>query len=196
VLQQAVQSGVAELLWNENFAYATGWDESKGRYLGLKASEHVSVTLSSQSLIVKPEVAQRQFDADTAATAMTIEPPQVNNSEGREQKTGDGKQEKRAKKQVTKEKTGTYDPLPISSHPVPPKRFYGSIKLDALRLRRDAGQIADEVIQHFTSLVSAEVEITLEVQVSIPNGAPDNVVRTITENCRVLKFTSQEFENE
>ena len=26
--------------------------------------------------------------------------------------------------------------------------FYGSIKLDALRLRRNAGQIADEVIQH------------------------------------------------
>jgi hypothetical protein len=70
-----------------------------------------------------------------------------------------------------------------------PKRFYGSVKLDALRLRRDAGQIADEVIQHFTSLAGAEVEITLEVQVSIPEGVPDNVVRTVTENCRVLKFT-------
>lgn len=65
-----------------------------------------------------------------------------------------------------------------------------------MRLLRDAGQIADEVIQHFTSLVGAEVEITLEVQASIPDGVPDNVVRTVTENCRVLKFTSQEFENE
>lgn len=70
------------------------------------------------------------------------------------------------------------------------------MKLDALRLRRDAGQVADEVIQHFTSLVGAEVEITIEIQVRTPEGVPDNVVRTVTENCRVLKFTNQEFEEE
>ena len=195
VLQQAVESGVAELLWSENFAYATGWDESKGRYLGLKAGEYTSVTLSSQSIIVKPEVAQRQFDTDAAA-ATTTHTSKVNNSEGREQETEYGKQETREKKQGTKEKIGSYNPSPISSQTVLPKRFYGSIKLDALRLRRDTGQIADEVIQHFASLVGTEVEITLEVQASIPNGVPDNVVRTITENCRVLKFTTQEFENE
>ncbi|MBD2309099.1 hypothetical protein H6G17_26920 [Chroococcidiopsis sp. FACHB-1243] len=50
--------------------------------------------------------------------------------------------------------------------------------------------IPHEVIQHFASLVGAEVKITLEVQASIPNGVPDNVVRTVTENCQVLKFTS------
>lgn len=42
VLLQAIAEGVAALLWNENFAYATGWDESKGRYLGLKAAEHIT----------------------------------------------------------------------------------------------------------------------------------------------------------
>lgn len=197
VLQQAVESGVAELLWNENFAYASGWDESKGRYLGLKAGEHISVTLSSQSLIVKPEVAQRQFDADAVATATTTtQTAQVKDSGDRRQETRDREQGMGDRRQGTGEKTGTYEPSPISSHAVPPKRFYGSIKLDALRLLRDTGQIADEIIQHFTSLVGAEVEITLEVQASIPDGVPDNVVRTVTENCRVLKFTSQEFENE
>ena len=196
VLQQAVESGVAELLWNENFAYATGWDESKARYLGLKAGEYTSVTLSSQSLIVKPEVAQRQFDADAAAAAtIAIQTPQVKDLGNREQEAGSREQGTGGRKQGTGEKTSTYDSSPIPSHAVPPKRFYGAIKLDALRLRRDAGQIADEIIQHFTSLVSAEVEITLEVQVSVPDGVPDHVVRTVTENCRVLKFTSQEFEN-
>jgi hypothetical protein len=68
--------------------------------------------------------------------------------------------------------------------------------LDALRWRRDAGQIADEGIQHFTSLVAAEVELNIEIQVRIPEGVPDNVVRTVTENCRVLKFTVQEFESD
>ena len=110
----------------------------------------------------------------------------------REDDTADGK----TREQTTGEKTGIDNPSPISSKAVLPKGFYGSIKLDALRLRRDAGQIADEIIQHFTSLVSAEVEITLEVQVSVPDGVPDNVVRTVTENCRVLKFISQEFEDE
>jgi hypothetical protein len=74
-----------------------------------------------------------------------------------------------------------------------PKRFYGTTKLDALSLRRDVGQIADEVLQHFSSLVGAEVEITLELHLNLPDGIPENVIRTITENCRVLKFTNQEF---
>ncbi|MDZ8257986.1 hypothetical protein [Nostoc sp. ChiQUE01b] len=32
----------------------------------MKAAEHITVTLSSQNLIVKPEVAQRQFETDAA----------------------------------------------------------------------------------------------------------------------------------
>ncbi|MBW4506717.1 MAG: hypothetical protein KME64_09420 [Scytonematopsis contorta HA4267-MV1] len=77
-----------------------------------------------------------------------------------------------------------------------PKRFYGTVKLDALRLRRDVGQIADEVLQHLSSLVDAEVEITLEIQINVPDGVPENVVRTVKENCKVLKFTNHEFEQE
>jgi hypothetical protein len=40
------------------------------------------------------------------------------------------------------------------------------------------------------------VKITLEIEARIPQGAPDNVVRTVTENGRTLKFTSQGFEKE
>jgi len=45
-------------------------------------------------------------------------------------------------------------------------------------------------------LVGAKVTVTLEVEADIPTGAPDHVVRTVTENSRTLKFTSQEFEKE
>ncbi len=187
VLLEAIAQGVAALVWNENFAYATGWDESKGRYLGLKTAEHITVTLSSQSLIVKPEVAQRQLEAD-AAMAKPPTPPLV--KEG----TGSYKTEK--------EKTIDTVVTPNDSSNgkvtviVSPKRFYGSVKLDALRLRRDVGQIADEVIQHLSSLVDAEVEITLELQVTVPEGVPDNVIRTVSENCQVLNFSNQGFEQE
>jgi predicted AAA+ superfamily ATPase len=64
------------------------------------------------------------------------------------------------------------------------------------RLRRDVGQIADEVLQHFSSLVGAQVEITLELHINVPDGIPENVIRIVTENCRVLKFANQEFEPE
>jgi hypothetical protein len=44
--------------------------------------------------------------------------------------------------------------------------------------------------------VGADVKVTLEIQADIPSGAPDHVVRTVTENCRTLKFDSQGFEKE
>jgi hypothetical protein len=52
------------------------------------------------------------------------------------------------------------------------------------------------VIAHLSGLVGAEVTVTLEVEAEIPSGAPDHVVRTVTENSRTLKFTSQGFEQE
>jgi hypothetical protein len=40
------------------------------------------------------------------------------------------------------------------------------------------------------------VTVTLEVEAETPAGAPDNVVRTVTENSRTLKFTQQGFEKD
>jgi hypothetical protein len=53
---------------------------------------------------------------------------------------------------------------------------------------RDAGKIAEEVIAHLSGLIGANVTVTLEISAEIPDGAPDNVVRTVTENARTLKF--------
>ena len=38
--------------------------------------------------------------------------------------------------------------------------------------------------------------VTLEIDADIPAGAPDHVVRTVTENSRTLKFNSHGFERE
>jgi hypothetical protein len=75
-------------------------------------------------------------------------------------------------------------------------RFHGSVPVDPLRLGRDAARIAEEVVQHLTGLVGAKVEITLEIQAEIPNGATDKLVRDVTENCRTLKFTEYGFEEQ
>ena len=76
------------------------------------------------------------------------------------------------------------------------KRFHGSVELDSTRVGRDAGRIAEEVLSHLSGLVGAEVRVTLEVEAQIPDGAPESVVRTMTENSQTLKFTSHGFELE
>ncbi|HEY9609625.1 MAG TPA: hypothetical protein V6C93_09685, partial [Allocoleopsis sp.] len=182
-----VQEGVAAVLWTENFAYADGWDETKQRYLGLKAGEHITATLSGQSLLVKPDVAQRQREADAELERQR-----------QEELVGTGGST------AVKTTTGSYDTSTAtgsSSTTVtpPPKklqRFYGSVELDPLRVTRDTGLVADEVLQHLTSLLGAEVKVTLEISVEVPDGVPEHVVRTVTENCRTLKFKNQAFEED
>lgn len=77
-----------------------------------------------------------------------------------------------------------------------PRRFYGTVRLDPARVGRDASRIADEVIAHLAGPLGAEVTVTLEVEAKLPGGASDQIVRTVTENSRTLKFTSHGFESE
>ena len=61
---------------------------------------------------------------------------------------------------------------------------------------RDAGEIAEGVIAHLAGLVGAAVTVTIEIAAVIPEGAPEQVVRTVTESSKTLKFTSHGFEIE
>ena len=42
--------------------------------------------------------------------------------------------------------------------------------------------------------MGADVKVTLEIEANIPDGAPEQVVRTVTENSRTLKFEVSGFE--
>jgi predicted AAA+ superfamily ATPase len=182
VVAQAIRDGIQRLTWDDTFAYAEGWDEQRQRYLGLRAGEGTSVLLDRNTLVVKPDAAQRQLDADDAARRERER--QITGvdtgTDGGSDTTGTG--------------TGTVEPEPEAQKKVP-RRFFGTVHLDPLRVGRDASSVAQEVVQHLSGLVGAEAEITLEIQVRIPDGVPDHVVRTVAENCRVLKFASAEFES-
>jgi hypothetical protein len=52
------------------------------------------------------------------------------------------------------------------------------------------------VIAHLAGQPGAEVLVTLEINVRLPNGASEQTVRAVTENSRTLKFTSHAFEKE
>jgi hypothetical protein len=70
------------------------------------------------------------------------------------------------------------------------------VELDTLRISRDAGRLAEEIVQHLSTLPSANVRVRLEIDAEMPDGVPAKVVRTVSENCRTLKFISQGFEEE
>lgn len=75
-----------------------------------------------------------------------------------------------------------------------PRRFHGSVSLQATPVGRDAGRIADEVISHLAGLVGSDLNVTLEISAEVQGGVPDKVVWTVTENCRALKFKDHGFE--
>ena len=131
-------------------------------------------------LLVKADAARRQLDAEGAAAARDAAP-----AKGEAGATAHGVAE-----------PGAGDQPADTPKSVPPRRFHGAVELDPARVGRDAAQIADEVISHLAGLVGANVRVTLEIEAEIPSGVPDQVVRTVTENGRTLKFMSQGFEKE
>ena len=184
VLLRAIQDGLALLTWTQDsFAFADSFDEGEGRYRGLVAGRIVTLTdAAGPGMLVKPQCAWRQMTAERAKAPPDGDSGLVGGGGG-------------AGPAVPGPDTPSGAPA-ATPEPVRPKRFHGSVALDATRVGRDASRIADEVIAHLAGLVGARVKVTLEVEAEIPNGAPDHVVRTVTENSRTLKFASQGFEKE
>ena len=185
VLLETIQNGTSGLLWAENYAYATGWDESQQRYLGLKAGtqEILTIAINSQNLLVKPDVAQQQIQGDEQLRYADRLPLSTTSGVGPAKDTT-----------ASVGGYGNKSSTTIVVDPPQKTRFYGSVEIDALRSIGETRQIADEILQHFTAIVGADVKITLDVQVTLPEGASDDLVRTITENCRVLQFQNYGFE--
>ena len=181
VLLRAISDGVALLTWEHDaFAIADSFDDEAKRYRGLRGAQVVSMPdADAPGLLVKPDVARRQLDAesgepDGAGTAGTVGGDGPDPGEGSE--------------------PGAPPPdKPTATRPV---RFHGTVLLDSARAGRDAGRIAEEVISHLSGLVGAKVTVTLEIEAEVPSGTPDHVVRTVTENSRTLKFTNHGFEKE
>jgi hypothetical protein len=110
----------------------------------LRGGQGVLLTVDDAGLIVRPDVARRQFDAET---------PQPEPTAGGSA-TGDTGQ------------TGTTTGAVSAGPAVAPlaRRFHGTVSLDPTRVGRDAGRIAEEVIAHLAGQPGGEVDARL------PNG--------------------------
>ena len=171
VLTGALRDGVALLTWRmDTFGYAESLDEDTGRYLGLRGGEQVAVTPDGAALIVRPEVAQQQREADASEPEpRTLSDDSIPSDPHRPKVPGE------------------QSPL-LPQDPEGPRRYHGSVQLDPARVGRDASQIAEEIIAHLVGLAGSEVTVTLDIEARLPDGASEHVLRTVTENGRELRF--------
>ena len=147
---------------------------STRRAAGTSASSpgrHATALIDGSSVVVKPEAARRQLDVEK----LLVE-PDPDRGPGREPGLGPG-------------------PGPETAPPVKVvSRFFAVKSLDPQRVSRDADQIATEIVTHLVGLVGANVEVKLEIIAEVPAGVPGDVVRTVTENAKTLKFEQHGFE--
>ena len=183
VLLNAISDGIALLTWEQDaYAFADSFDDEAKRYRGLRGGQVVSLPDSdAPGLLVKPDIARQQVDAESAQPT----------GSGEVAGAGTG-----GESTVPGRGSGRGEVPPVPQPTPQPTRFHGTATLDSARVGRDASRIADEVIAHLSSLVGVKVTVTLEIEADVPDGAPDHVVRTVTENSRTLRFTSQGFEKE
>ena len=182
VLLDAIGDGTTHMLWrDETFAYSEGVDEKTGRYLGLKAGDPCLAKIGG--FLVRSQAADLQMTQDRSreqgpGTPVPIIPG--------------------TPVPPTQPRIFGQPPAPISVAPKAKvlRRFHGHVQLDPNRTGRDAGNIAEAIIQHLALLNGAEVEVTMEIKARVPEGASEQIVRTVTENCRTLKFDGFGFEEE
>ncbi len=192
VLIAAIREGIMLPTWqSETFAYAQSKD-ADGRYLGLTGGGAATVQQEGGALVVKPGVAAEQQRKDSEAAQSkagngTTTVAESGQAEVRDQ-TAD----------TTASGTSLVQDTGAQTSPAAPayRRFHGSVQLDSLRVGRDAGRIADEVIQHLTKLIGSDVQVTLEIQARLQDGASEKTIRDVTENCRTLRFDTFGFEEE
>lgn len=169
VLLNAIAQGAGEsIVWEKDtFAYAA-FIADEGRYMGLCAGKRPP-DVNLGGIIVKSEVAAKQVQEEKPAqpTTSTIadSPSQIPIRPGE------------------------------PAAPSLPRRFVLDVDVDPLRLPREVGQIAEAVVAHLNGLVGAKLSISLQVDARVPNGIPENVQRTVTENCKTLKIGNFGFED-
>ena len=176
VLVESIQAGINELVC-DRFAYAGRFDEEKKRYEGLKLTGGGSVVIDGFSVLVKPDIALSQQSEDTAAQSSAALGERAGVA------TRDGIAATTSTTAQTSDEANT-----------PAQRYFGTVEIDADRAGRDMGRIAEEVLQHLTTLPRSKVRVVVEIEAEIPEGVPDGIKRIVNENGQTLRFKAHGFE--
>ncbi|GAA1834994.1 Swt1 family HEPN domain-containing protein [Luedemannella flava] len=165
----------AVLVWHsDGFALADGYDETSHRYRGLLLpNDHVGTAITDSTLVVQPDIAQRQHDQEVVSEVPehgTTLPP------------------------------AGHPPGPTPPSSGPPARtndktrYFATKQLSADRYGTDFKKIADEIIAHLAAVSDVHLAVRIEIEATTPTGFDPNRVRTISENATTLKFEQSSFE--
>ncbi len=176
VFESTLRAGLES---GDYFGYATSVSE-QGRYEGLTLGSSTSVYLDATSVLVKPDVAKAQREAEQASTKGSTDQGETPSTDAG---TDPGTQ------------PGGADKPPVIQQRLP-RRFFGTIRLDPIRAGRDMSVVTEEVVRHLTVLPGAAVEVSVEISATVKDGLSESVQRIVNENCKTLKFRSHEFEEE
>ncbi|MDR5653909.1 DUF499 domain-containing protein [Ruixingdingia sedimenti] len=173
VLSKAVHAAVSGMLPGP-FAYAERWDETKGSYVGLAISSASSaqVVIDSESVIIKPDVAEQYRQKQTAAAPAGGPVPAVIHGPD----------------PTTQPAPGTPATAPAEQKPT---RFHGTVMISPERPARDIHQIVEAIIEQLTTLPGADVSIKLEIDAEVLGGLDRAKVRTLVENATTLGFVDK-----
>ena len=176
VLIKAVQASVSGMIPGP-FAYSERWDEKSDTYLGLaiERAANAAVVIDSDSVIVKPAVAEAHRPA-----------PVLPGSGG---DTG-----------VPGEETPETGTQPTGGTPQPPAtekkptRFTGTVMISSERPAREIHQIVEAIVEQLTTLPGSSVKLKLEIDAEVPSGLDRAKVRTLVENANTLGFIEKSVE--
>jgi hypothetical protein len=184
VLEETIRLGVNSV---EYFAFAAAFDGN--RYIDLKFNQPIS-SIESSGLLVKTDIAQNQLSAEAnireQQTTQVVE--SINQQDSGRIIDTNYPPTKDIGSTVIHDSTVPLQDVPKN------RRFFMTACLDNTRINRDVQRLVEEVISHLTAVDGTQAEISLEVNVTSPNGLPSQVVRTVSENCRTLKVQDFGFE--
>lgn len=187
VLDDGVASALASITWAlDGFALAQEYDEATGRYQGLVLPGATARfgPISDSTLLVAPDAATAQDEADRAATGPAGQPAGPTSGGPTSATGGPGTSEKG-------QGGGTAAPA------APPNtRFLGVYRIHPERYSRDFTRLSQEILQPLAAVEGATLSVTVEVHASRPAGFPDDKIRVVLENARTLRFEQAEFEDE
>ncbi len=132
--------------------------------------------LDATAVVVKREVATRQFD-EVEVPQGGPSPPPLGTQPRPE--AGDG---------ITDSSSTSAGGAPLA-----PRRFYGRVSVEPVRMLRDLGDIAKAIVRQL-GRADASVTITVEIEARAGGGFSDDVRRAVDENARTLKFETHEFD--
>jgi hypothetical protein len=102
---------------------------------------------------------------------------------------------------------GPTPPGPVPPEPIPPgppgpgpiptqkaKAFYGSADVTPATAKMRLVTIAEEIIAVLSSDPNAMVKVTVEIAADFPDGASDQIKRTVSENASQLGFKNKTWE--